>query len=109
MHITKKLTFTTNFFYLLPKLEIIMKHFIFSKESSAWNRRTGGYTYTFKVGRIIKNKPVFVGQTEANSGAYKGDVSHVMNFLANVGAIPAKFKDGYYRTENNTNFRIHTI
>lgn len=48
---------------------------------------SGGRNVTYQIYRVIHNKPKYLGEHKANTGAYRGDVSEVKSFIAK--------KDGY--------------
>lgn len=85
-----------------------MKSF-FATKTSGKVRRMGTYTLTFSVYQITKNLPVYIGTVEASSGSYKGDESCVMNYIANTGLIPAKYKEGYYRDMAKKDFTLSIL
>ena len=82
-----------------------MKHFIYTVERRTRDRKTG-HNLFFRVHQIVKNKPEWVGETSANTGAYKGDKSTVNDLLVEKGLVPPS-KDGYFKTNNK--YELHEL
>ena len=83
-----------------------LKTFIYVKESkpTIYSNRL-----TFKVYRVKKNLPIYIGEVTASGGAYKGDDSTVMCYLSSKGCIGKKH-NGYYSPKPETDgFQIYQV
>jgi hypothetical protein len=81
-----------------------MKTFVYTKESRT-SKTMSGSMVTAQVYQITKNTPKHVLEVKWNTASYKGDLSAIMNALAEKGVLPKKYAEGYY-TIDECNFNI---